>query len=134
MKKFSFYLMLASFSLFLSACTGKSSLPRNPKDGEERVDEQGNRWVYNAVGGYWLLYSMMNGASNSAYRYYPGTGSWTTSSGVTTTPPSSVSSSFYRPSSVKPNSSSSNSVRSTTTSGSRKVFGGSVHSSRSFGA
>ncbi len=136
MKKIPLFLMVASLSLFLSACYSKPSLPQNPKNGEEKIDEQGNKWVYNDTGGYWMLYSMMNGALNnsSSYRYYPSSGSWTNNNGVTVNPPQNVSQSFYQKPSIKPNSSGNSAVRSSGKSSSGKVFSGGVRSSRSFGA
>lgn len=136
-KKLSFYVVAAGLSLFLSACTSKPFLPQNPKDKEEKEDENGNRWVYNSGGGYWMIYPYSSsGYSNAAaYNYYPGSGSWTNASGARITPPASVPQSTYK-SSVKPNAvrSGSSYSGSTKSSSSGKVFGTSSHSSRSFGA
>lgn len=107
-RKLPFFVVAASLTLFLSACTSKPFLPQNPQDKEEKKDENGNRWVYNGSGGYWMVYpySSSGYSSGAAYNYYPGTGSWTNSSGIATTPPASIPQSAYK-SSVKPNSTSS---------------------------
>lgn len=138
-KKFSIYVVAASISLFTSACMQKSFLPDNPKDKEERKDEKGNRWVYNAANSCWMvyLYSLAsNHYSSTPYQFYPGTGTWKNASGITTTPPASIPKSAYV-SSVKPNSTRSNTGSSyssgTKSSSSGKVFR-SVSPSKSFGA
>lgn len=136
-KNLPFYVVAAGLSIFLSACTSKPFLPQNPKDREERKDENGNRWVYNSGGGYWMVYPYNSSGygSAAAYNYYPGSGTWTNSSGIKTNPPTSIPQSTYK-SSVKPNSTRSGSSygSSSKSSSSGKVFGSSSHSSRSFGA
>lgn len=122
MKK-SIFAAVAGLSLFLSACTSKPFLPENPKDKEEKEDENGNRWVYNAHGAYWMFFPY-NSARSSAYSYYPGSGVWTNSSGVKVDPPANL------PRSFKPNSPRMGTSKSSATSG--KVFGKSVRP-RSFG-
>ena len=132
-RKLSFFVVAAGLSLFLSACTSKPFLPQNPRDKEERKDENGNRWVYNAGGGYWMVYPFSSSgyASSAAYNYYPGNGTWTNSNGVKTNPPNSIPQSAYKPS-VKPNSSrSGSSYKSSKSSG--KVFSSGTRS-RSFSA
>ncbi len=132
-RKLPFYVVAAGLSLFLSACTSKPFLPTNPKDKEEKKDENGNRWVYNSGGGYWMVYPYHSSGygSASAFNFYPGSGKWTNASGVATSPPANIPQSAYR-ASVKPNSSRVGSKTGSGTSG--KVFGTSSHSSRSFGA
>ena len=139
-QKLPFFVVAAGLSLFLSPCTSKPFLPQNPRDREERKDENGNRWVYNSGGRYWMVfpYNSSGYGRGAAYNYYPGSGTWTNSSGIATTPPASIPQSAYKTSSVKPNSSTSGSSSSysgkSKSSSSGKVFGTSSHSSRSFGA
>lgn len=133
-RKLPFFVVAASLTLFLSACTSKPFLPQNPKDKEEKKDENGNRWVYNSGGGYWMVfpYNSSGYSSGAAYNYYPGTGSWTNSSGIATTPPASIPQSAYKPS-VKPNSKSFSPSNKPKSSASGKVFS-SGSRSRSFSA
>lgn len=133
-RKLSFFVVAAGLSLFLSACTSKPFLPQNPKDKEEKEDENGNRWVYNSGGGYWMVYPYNSSGygNGAAYNYYPGSGRWTNSSGIATTPPNSIPQSTYKPS-VKPNSTRVGSSGSLKSSG--KVFSsGSRSHSISIGA
>ena len=135
-KKFSIYVVAASISLFTSACVQKSFLPDNPKDKEERKDENGNRWVYNGANHCWMVYPYSvasNHYSSTPYQFYPGTGTWKNSSGIVTTPPASIPKSAYV-SSVKPNSSRvSTNTNSSKSTSSGKVFR-SISPSKSFGA
>ena len=139
MKKFSFYVVAATISFFVSACTSKPFLPQNPKDKEEKTDEEGNRWIYNSHGGYWTVYPFLNGSSGvsstngisgtgGSYRYYPGTNSFTNDAGTKIDPPANLKSS------VKPNSSGT-SVNKPKASPSRsgKAFSSGIRP-KSFGA
>ena len=98
MKKLFYVASFLGLSVLMSACMQKSSLPQNPKDKEEYRDKDGNRWVYNSSGNFWMVYALMSSMNQSAgttsgyaaspsYRYYPANNSWTNGTGTTRVTP-----------------------------------------------
>ena len=84
-----------SILALFSSCTSRTALPQNPKDKEERRDEHGNFWIYNAALNRWAVTS--NSAGNPPmYYYYPGSNSWTNTNGLKIDAPKGISQSFYK--------------------------------------
>lgn len=84
------FLAAALCLMALAGCTQKTDLPQDPKDKEEYRDNQGNRWIYNAMLMRWaLMPSMANGLGTTHY-YYPQTDSWTDANGAKVSAPAKV--------------------------------------------
>lgn len=109
----------------LQSCTGGKKLPKDPKEGQEYVDDRQNRWVWNPAG-FWYVYSN-NGLGAS--RYYPSTNLWRNGAGQVISTPSNISATTtnslnesFTKSSYKANSSSSKATATrSTTSGGKSV-------------
>lgn len=80
------YILVSATILLLTSCVNKSTLPENPKDKQEYVDKNGNRWIYD----YALMRWMMTPIGGSPYYFYPSSGRWTNTSGTTVSQPTSV--------------------------------------------
>lgn len=134
-------------AMLMSACTQKQKLPQNPKDKQEYKDEEGNRWVYNSHGNFWMVYALMNSMNSSnagyattpnyqCYRYYPSNNSWTNATGTAKATPSSAMTNFasssivsgaYRAANSSSNASSA--VKTSSSSSSSSVNTGTSKSS-----
>lgn len=139
-KSMTFAAAVLGLAMLMSACTQKQKLPQNPKDKEEYKDEEGNRWVYNSHGNFWMVYALMNSMNNAgsgyyaatpSYRYYPSNNSWTNATGTAKATPSSSLTNFATGSYRSANTSTRSSVNTgTSKSSSGKSFsvGRSSHS------
>ncbi len=146
-KSMTFAATVIGLAMLMSACTQKQKLPQNPKDKEEYKDEEGNRWVYNSHGNFWMVYALMNSMNSSnassgyattpnyqCYRYYPSNNSWTNATGSAKATPSSSLTNFASGSYRSANTSTRSSVNTgTSKSSSGKSFSVS-RSSHSIGA
>lgn len=63
--------------------------PENPANGAVYIDNSGNRNMWDAVLGAWVISSMMNGRSVNHY-YYPSSGTYRDYSGRTVSRPSHI--------------------------------------------
>lgn len=125
-------------SMLMSACSRKQQLPQNPKDKEEYKDAEGNRWVYNSSGNFWMVYALMNSmngssyASSPSYRYYPSNNSWTNGTGTSKATPSAGLSNFATGSYRSASTSTTPQTRSTNTSSSVKSESSKSSNGKSF--
>ena len=141
-KSMTFAAAVIGLTMLMSACTQKQKLPQNPKDKEEYKDEEGNRWVYNSHGNFWMVYALMNSMNNTnagsgyyaatpSYRYYPSNNSWTNATGTAKATPSSSLTNFatgsYR--SANSSNSASSAVKTSSSRSSSSVNTGTSKSS-----
>lgn len=86
MKK-SIGIMLAALALI--SCgnnTDQEGFPSEPTDGQTYERTDGSRGVWNAMMGYWMISSIMNG-NRAMHHYYPSNNSFTDASGKTVARP-----------------------------------------------
>lgn len=71
----SLFMGLIILALLSSSCRSKrvddGGYPMNPTNGQVYRDSNGNTSTWNAMMGYWMITSMMNGRQSTHY-YYPG--------------------------------------------------------------
>jgi len=73
----SLFLGLITLALLSSSCSKKAEdgYPSNPTNGQVYRDSNGNNSTWNALMGYWMISSMMNGRQTQHY-YYPSSGEY----------------------------------------------------------
>lgn len=86
MKKITGIFLAALFAVSCSSQKDKEGFPKNPEDGQAYTRNDGSRGVWNAMLGYWMISSMINGRSVSNH-YYPATNRFTNSAGTNITRP-----------------------------------------------
>lgn len=75
----SLFLGLITLALLSSSCScskrAEDGYPSNPTNGQVYRDSNGNQSTWNALMGYWMISSMMNGRQTQHY-YYPSSGQY----------------------------------------------------------
>lgn len=75
-KSSSLFLGLITLALLNGSCTrDDGGYPTSPTNGQVYRDSNGNQSTWNALMGYWVISSMMNGNQTRHY-YYPSSGQY----------------------------------------------------------
>ena len=80
-KKNTILASLLAISMIFTGCSSKEGFPENPEDGQSFTTSNGSTGTWNAIMGYWMISSMING-QRVQNRYYPSTGTYTNNAGT----------------------------------------------------
>ena len=82
MKKITGIFLATLFAISCSSQKDEEGFPKDPTEGQTYTRNDGSRGVWNAMLGYWMISSMVNGRSVTNH-YYPSTNRFTNSTGTT---------------------------------------------------
>ncbi len=82
MKKITGIFLATLFAISCSSQKDEEGFPKDPTEGQTYTRNDGSRGVWNAMLGYWMISSMVNGRSVTNH-YYPATNKFTNSTGST---------------------------------------------------